>query len=210
MTVTQQQCAQWLEDFADEVAEHAAYLTELDSAIGDADHGSNMQRGMSAAVAAVHAGAFSSIDALMKKVGMTLVSTVGGASGPLYGTFFLRFGAAVAGKTELDADELGQAMRAGYEGIVTRGKAQVHDKTMVDVWAPACDAYVQALGEGGDLAGALAAMTDAARVGRDATVGLVARKGRASYLGDRSRGHLDSGAASSTMLIETAASAFKG
>ncbi|PID53577.1 MAG: dihydroxyacetone kinase subunit L [Micrococcales bacterium] len=208
--VSQQHLATWIVNYAAVIDEQAAYLTELDSAIGDADHGANMKRGMAAAAEAVAAGGFPAIDAMMKKVGMTLVSTVGGASGPLYGTFFLRFGAAVAGKTELTAQELGAAMRAGYEGIVTRGKAQVQDKTMVDVWAPACEAYVQALAEKDNLASALAAMSEAARQGRDATVDLVAHKGRASYLGERSRGHMDPGAASSTMLIETAESTLVG
>lgn len=197
--------AQWLRHFADTVHTSAAHLTELDSAIGDADHGTNMDRGMKAVVAVLDAdtGGFDSADALFKKVGMTLVSTVGGASGPLYGTFFLRFGSALQGVDSIGPDELGRAWRAGVEGIVARGKASLEDKTMYDAWAPALEAFDQATGDG--LAAALSAAAQAAAEGRDATTNMLARKGRASYLGERSVGHQDPGATSTTMLLESAA-----
>jgi dihydroxyacetone kinase-like protein len=193
----------WMRQFASTVHDNAQELTQLDSAIGDADHGSNMDRGMKAVVGALDSGSFDSADALFKKVGMTLVSTVGGASGPLYGTFFLRFGGALQGVSEVSASDLGAALRAGVEGIVSRGKAEVGDKTMVDAWSPALEAYDDAAPEG--VAAALTAAAGAAAKGRDATTPLVARKGRASYLGERSAGHQDPGATSTTMLIESAA-----
>lgn len=204
-TIALEQLRSWLRDFAAEVAEQAEYLTELDSAIGDADHGTNMDRGMKAVAALLDDASLDTPEALLKKIGMTLVSTVGGASGPLYGTFFLRFGTALPGKTEVDAGDLGAALRAGLDGVVQRGKAEVGDKTMVDAWAPALDAFDGAVTQGGGLAAALDAAVVAAARGRDGTADLVARKGRASYLGDRSVGHIDPGATSSTMLLESAA-----
>jgi dihydroxyacetone kinase-like protein len=201
--VTVDAFGEWLRQFAALVHDNAGYLTELDSAIGDADHGSNMDRGMKAVVAALDSNAFESPDALFKKVGMTLVSTVGGASGPLYGTFFLRFGSSLQGVEDVSAEALGAALRAGVEGIVTRGKAEVGDKTMYDAWAPALDAYDAASKQG--IGAALAAAAAAAGKGRDATTPLVARKGRASYLGERSAGHQDPGATSSALLLESAA-----
>jgi dihydroxyacetone kinase-like protein len=194
----------WLRDLAGTLHENAAYLTELDSAIGDADHGSNMDRGFAAVVAVMDETDFDSVDELMKKAGMTLVSKVGGASGPLYGTFFLRLGTALAGK-EITAASVGEALQAGVGGILARGKAELGDKTMYDAWAPALDAYDAAVAGGSDLTDALRAAADAAAKGRDATIPLVARKGRASYLGERSAGHLDPGATSTTLLLESAA-----
>jgi len=192
----------WLRDSAKVLHENAAYLTELDSAIGDADHGANMDRGFAAVVAMLDESSFTSVDELLKKVGMTLVSKVGGASGPLYGTFFLRFGTALAG-AEVTPESIGTALRAGVGGILARGKAELGDKTMYDAWAPALDAYDAAVGEG--LGAALNAAAEAAAKGRDATVPLEARKGRASYLGERSIGHQDPGATSTTLLLESAA-----
>jgi dihydroxyacetone kinase-like protein len=194
----------WLRDLASTLHENAAYLTELDSAIGDADHGSNMDRGFTAVVAVLDETEFDSVDELMKKTGMTLVSKVGGASGPLYGTFFLRFGTALAGK-EITAASVGEALRAGVGGVLARGKPELGDKTMYDAWAPALDAYDASVAGGSDLTDALRAAADAAAKGRDATIPLVARKGRASYLGERSAGHLDPGATSTTLLLESAA-----
>jgi dihydroxyacetone kinase-like protein len=196
--------ANWLQDAAGVFHENAAYLTELDSAIGDADHGSNMDRGFAAIVTVLDESSFSSVDELMKKAGMTLVSKVGGASGPLYGTFFLRFGAALAG-AEITAATVGEALKAGVGGILARGKAELGDKTMYDAWAPALDAYDSAVAGGADLGGALTAAAEAAAKGRDSTTPLVARKGRASYLGERSAGHQDPGATSTTLLLESAA-----
>ena len=196
--------ANWLRDLAATLHDNAAYLTELDSAIGDADHGSNMDRGFSAVVAVLDETTFESVDELLKKAGMTLVSKVGGASGPLYGTFFLRFGTALAG-VEVSPATVGEALKAGVGGILARGKAEVGDKTMYDAWAPALSAYDEAVAGGADLRGALVAAAEAAAKGRDATVPLVARKGRASDLGERSAGHQDPGATSTTLLLESAA-----
>ncbi len=193
----------WLRAFADAVSEHAAELTQLDAAIGDADHGTNMSRGMQAVVKVLDENDFETADALLKKAGMTLVSTVGGASGPLYGTFFLRAGTALADVDDIDAAAFGAALRAGVEGILARGKAELEDKTMYDAWAPALEAYDDAASEG-DLAKALSAAAEAAAAGRDATTPMQARKGRASYLGERSIGHQDPGATSTTLLLESA------
>lgn len=197
----------WIHRFRDAVTAKRDWLTELDSAIGDADHGANMARGMDAVVAKLEAGAPATVDELLKAVGMTLVSSVGGASGPLYGTLFLRMGMAAGPVTELDASALAASLRAGLDGIVARGKAEAGDKTMFDAMAPAVDALDAAVAGGADLAAATAAAAQAAAVGRDATLPLVARKGRASYLGERSAGHLDPGSASTTLLFETLAQA---
>lgn len=194
----------WLRDAAQSLHENAAYLTELDSAIGDADHGANMDRGFQAIVEVLDGTSFGSVDELLKKAGMTLVSKVGGASGPLYGTFFLRFGTALAGVDPLP-ETVGKALHAGVEGVLARGKAELGDKTMYDAWAPALTAYDDAVAGGADLGTALGAAAEAAAQGRDATVPMVARKGRASYLGERSAGHQDPGATSTTLILESAA-----
>lgn len=196
----------WLTDFSERVTEHQGYLTELDSAIGDADHGANMARGMGAVVDKVAAEAPETVDAVLKTTGMTLVSSVGGASGPLYGTFFLRMGTTAGAVTELDAAALGAALRAGYAGILQRGKAEPGDKTMIDAMLPALDAFDAAAGAG-SLADAASAAADAAAQGRDATAPLVAKKGRASYLGERSAGHIDPGSASTALLFAALAGA---
>ena len=202
-TATLPQLVDWLTRFRDAVAENQGYLTELDSAIGDADHGSNMTRGMTAVIGKL--GEPAAVDALFKTVGMTLVSTVGGASGPLYGTFFLRVGTTAGGVTELDGPVLSAALRAGLAGVIQRGNAEPGDKTMVDALIPALDALDASLESGGDLAAATRAAADAAAKGRDDTEPLVARKGRASYLGERSAGHLDPGATSTALLFESLA-----
>lgn len=197
----------WISRFAVAMNDNREWLTELDSAIGDADHGANMARGMTAVVDKLDAGAPETIDELLKGVGMTLVSSVGGASGPLYGTFFLRMGMTAGAVPTLDAASLATALRAGLDGVVARGKAEAGDKTMYDAMAPAVDALDSTLAAGAGLAAALVAAADAAAAGRDATRPLVARKGRASYLGERSAGHLDPGAASTAILFETLAAA---
>jgi len=189
----------WVRAFRDAVHAHKDELTRLDSEIGDADHGSNMARGLDAVVAKLDPAPASPSD-LFKTVGMTLVSSVGGASGPLYGTLFLRMGPALGTETEVDAATLGAALRAGVEGVVARGKAELGDKTMIDALSPALDAWDAAAAE--SPAEAARAAADAAARGRDATEPLVARKGRASYLGERSAGHLDPGATSATLLLE--------
>ena len=200
----------WISRFRDAVTEKREWLTELDSAIGAADHGANMARGMSAVGEKLAAGAPATADELLKSVGMTLVSSVGGASGPLYGTFFLRMGMTAGAVDELDAAGLASALRAGLEGIVARGKAEAGDKTMFDAMAPAVDALDAAIAEGADLSSAARRAADAAAAGRDATEPLVARKGRASYLGERSAGHLDPGVASTAILFDTLSAAISG
>jgi phosphoenolpyruvate---glycerone phosphotransferase subunit DhaL len=200
----------WLREFARAIRENAQYLTDLDAAIGDADHGINMDRGMTAVVAAIDESPPADIPALCKQVGMTLVRSVGGASGPLYGTFFLRMAAALGPTDSVDAAGFAKALRAGVEGIVQRGRAEAGDKTMFDALAPAVDALNAAPASGSGLAAALADAAVAAEKGRDATEAMVARKGRASYLGQRSVGHLDPGATSAAMLIAAAATTFDG
>ena len=204
--VTVDRLVAWLSAFRDAVHEHGAYLTELDSAIGDADHGANLIRGMDAVMAAVEPPPGNAGD-LLKKVGMTLVTSVGGASGPLYGTFFLRIGTTAGAVAELDGPALSEALRAGLAGVIQRGNAEPGDKTMVDALTPALDAFDAAVGAGDDLAAAARAAADAAAKGRDETEPLVARKGRASYLGERSAGHLDPGATSTALLFESLAQA---
>lgn len=201
--------AAWVAELARRVADEQDHLTRLDAAIGDGDHGSNLARGFGAVVEAVGDGQGQEPGALLKKVGMTLVSKVGGASGPLYGTLFLRMaGPASAGP--VDAGTFAAALRAGVRGVEERGKAAPGDKTMLDALLPACDALEAALAGGADLGGALRAAAEAARAGRDATEPMVARKGRASYLGERSAGHLDPGATSSVLLVEAAADVLGG
>jgi dihydroxyacetone kinase-like protein len=194
----------WIRAFAAVVAESEEELTRLDSAIGDADHGANMRRGLKAVVAKLDQAAPAGPGALLKQAGMTMVSTVGGASGPLYGTFFLRMAAAVGDAGTLDKAGFAAALRAGVDGVVARGKAEAGDKTMYDALAPAVDALDAALG-GEDTSGALQAAADAAAHGRDATTPMQARKGRASYLGERSVGHQDPGATSAALLLQAAA-----
>jgi dihydroxyacetone kinase-like protein len=195
----------WLRAFAASIAAEKDALTALDAAIGDADHGANMDRGMTAVVAALDAGSFDTVGALFKKVGMTLVSTVGGASGPLYGTFFLRFGTAAGEVAELDAEGVAKSLRAGLEGVVARGRPEAGDKTMFDALSPALDALDAALAGGAPLGEALRTASRAAEQGRDATTPMLARKGRASYLGERSVGHQDPGATSTALLVAAAA-----
>jgi dihydroxyacetone kinase-like protein len=206
--VTIRQMEEWVRTFAGLVATHKALLTDLDAAIGDADHGINMDRGMRAVVDKLEVAPEGTAGQLFNVVGMTLVSTVGGASGPLYGTFFLRFGAACGPVAELAPQALAKALRAGTEGLVARGRPDLGDKTMFDALHPALDAVDRALGEGESTAAAFAAASQAADRGRDATIPMVARKGRASYLGGRSAGHQDPGATSAALLVQAAAAAF--
>jgi phosphoenolpyruvate---glycerone phosphotransferase subunit DhaL len=207
--VTVGQLEQWLRAFAALVSDQKTHLTDLDSAIGDADHGINMERGMRAVVDKLDAADPQAVDDLLKLVGMTLVSSVGGASGPLYGTFFLRAGAACGPETELSPDDVAKALRAGLEGLVARGKPELGDKTMYDALHPALDAFDAALARGAAAADAFADAWDACTAGRDATIPMVARKGRASYLGERSIGHQDPGATSAALLFEAAVSTFR-
>ena len=206
--VTVAQLEAWVRAFGRLVADHKAELTELDSAIGDADHGINMDRGMRAVAEKLDTAPPAAADELGKTVGMALVSSVGGASGPLYGTFFLRFGAACGPVAELARHELAKALRAGVEGLVARGRPELGDKTMYDALSPALDALDEAIERGAATGAAFTAAWQAALAGRESTIPMVARKGRASYLGERSAGHQDPGATSAAMLFEAAAAAF--
>jgi dihydroxyacetone kinase-like protein len=210
VTLSSADVRRWIESYAAVVAEHKQYLTQLDQAIGDADHGINMDRGMKAALGKLEGLDDADAGTLLKTVGMVLVSTVGGAGGPLYGTLFLQMGTAIAGKTELEAADWGAALDAAINGVQARGKAEPGDKTMVDALLPAHEAFASALAEGASFEDALRRSADAAEEGMKATTPLVAKKGRASYLGERSAGHQDPGATSSYLLIRTAADSFGG
>jgi dihydroxyacetone kinase-like protein len=210
VTVPFERVVAWVRAFADVIGENKVYLTELDSAIGDADHGINMDRGMRAVLAKLDGLAPGDIGALLKTVGMTLVSTVGGAGGPLYGTLFMQLGAATVGKSDLEAEDWADALAKGVEGVKMRGKAEPGDKTMLDALLPGLDALRAAIREGSSLDDALRASAAAAEEGMKATIPLVARKGRASYLGERSAGHQDPGATSSYLLLRAAADTLAG
>jgi dihydroxyacetone kinase-like protein len=197
----------WVREFAQLVEENKDHLTQLDAAIGDADHGTNMDRGLSAVTAALAGTTPPTAGALFKEVGMTLVRTVGGASGPLFGTFFLRVGTSLAERNEVLPADFAAALRAGLDGVVARGKADPGDKTMYDALAPAIDALDAALAAGEPLADALRRAHAAAEEGRDKTIPMLARKGRASYLGERSVGHQDPGATTVALLLRAAADA---
>ena len=201
--MTNEDILRWLERIADVLHENAAYLTQLDSAIGDADHGINMDRGFTAVRTKFPTMATMDIATQLKTVGMTLVSTVGGASGPLYGTAFLRAGVAVAGKQQLGPADVVALLEAFLGGIVARGKAQPGEKTMVDALTPALAAAKQALNEGLPLKELASHATQAAEEGMKATIPLLATKGRASYLGERSVGHQDPGATSSWLILRS-------
>jgi len=205
MTISRQDALEWIKSVANVLTENKDYLTELDSAIGDADHGANMFRGFQAVLAKLPGVTDKDIGTIFKTVGMTLVSTVGGASGPLYGTFFMQAGTASAGKQELTAADWGAALEAAVNGVVMRGKAVLGDKTMVDALTPALEAFKDAVAENVTIGMALARSVQAAEEGMKATIPLVARKGRASYLGERSAGHQDPGATSSYLILKCAA-----
>ncbi|BEK99808.1 dihydroxyacetone kinase subunit DhaL [Nocardia seriolae] len=207
--------AAWVRDFAAAVDAHADELTALDAAIGDADHGTNMRRGMTAAVAALDDSTPESPAEVYKQTAMVLIRTIGGASGPLFGTFFLRFSGAIGSGAEgaigsgAEIADFARAFRAGLDGVIARGKAEPGDKTMVDALGPAADTLDKQVAEGASAADALEAAAVAAEAGRDATIPLVARKGRASYLGERSAGHQDPGATSAALLVRTARQALR-
>lgn len=210
MTLSRDVLIRWMHLFAQSIEANKNYLTELDSAIGDADHGANMHRGMQAVLGKLPSVAESDIGSILKTVGMTLVSTVGGASGPLYGTFFIQMASGASNKMELTLEDYINALQSGINGIVMRGKAQLKDKTMLDALQPALDALKHAAESGASLEEALQQSAEAAAAGRDSTTPLIARKGRASYLGDRSIGHQDPGATSSHLLLQSLVDAVKG
>jgi dihydroxyacetone kinase-like protein len=192
--------------FAGSMEEHRAELVALDTAIGDGDHGTNMDRGMRKAIEKLDSQEQADVGAVLKTVAMALVSSVGGAAGPLYGTLFLQMGTALAGKDEVDLETYAAAWRKGIQGVQARGKAELGDKTMVDALVPG----VEALEQASDLDTGLREAADAAASGMRGTTPLLARKGRASYLGERSMGHQDPGATSTYYLYQTAAEALTG
>ncbi len=196
----------WIELAAADVAEQRDYLVDLDRAIGDGDHGENMDRGFKAAVEALGQAEPASVAEVLKTVAKTLMSTVGGAAGPLYGTAFLRASKA-AGDGELDAAGVAAIIEGALGGIQARGKATTGEKTMVDAWTPALEAARAAAEAGGDAGVVLEAAATAAEAGAAATEPLRATKGRASYLGERSIGHLDPGAVSTSLILRAAARA---
>jgi phosphoenolpyruvate---glycerone phosphotransferase subunit DhaL len=207
MRITAEHVIRFIEGVAALVKDKRAYLTELDSAIGDADHGINLDRGFSAVVAKLPTIADKDVGTILKTTGMTLVSTVGGASGPLYGTAFLRASMVLADRYEFSEDELVAALEAALEGIMMRGKAQRGEKTMIDSLAPGIDALKAARAAGVEPVEALRRSVAAAEAGMRATIPMLATKGRASYLGERSIGHQDPGATSAylmaTVLLDT-------
>jgi dihydroxyacetone kinase-like protein len=206
LAVTTDTVADWMTRFGASMQEHREELVRLDTAIGDGDHGTNMDRGMRKALEKLVASEPTDAGAVLKTVAMALVSNVGGAAGPLYGTLLLQIGTALAGKQDVQLVEYAAAWRKGLEGVQARGKAQPGDKTMVDALLPA----VAALEQASDLDSGLLAAADAAERGMQDTIPLLALKGRASYLGERSRDHQDPGATSTYYLCQTAAEALAG
>ena len=204
--LTHEQCVAWLRAFAALIDDNMEFLTDLDAAIGDADHGTNMARGATAALGKLDPAA--PLGSMFKSVGMALVSTVGGSAGPLYGTFFMKFGAKLGDVEDVSLNTFAAALKAGRDGVVARGKAAVGEKTMIDAMTPAVEAFESHVADG-PLVAAEAASA-AAQQGRDATIPLVAKKGRASYLGERSAGHQDPGATSTAYLFEALVTAVKG
>ncbi len=203
ITITKDDIVEWLKATAAVLDENAQYLTELDAPIGDADHGINMDRGFKKVMSKLPSVEDKDIGAILKAAGMALISSVGGAGGPLYGTLYMDAGKAVAGKTELSGDDLADLIEAGLKGVVKLGKARLGDKTMVDALTPAVEALRQSVTNGASLIEALHAMTDAAQKGMKDTIPMLAKKGRASYLGERSIGHQDPGATSSYLVLKT-------
>ena len=206
MAVSYEQLLNWLRFIDEGLIEQRGFLTELDAAIGDGDHGTNLARGAAAASSKVDVEQPEYLDELFKLVGMTLVGSVGGASGPLYGTFFLRLATSVGHRQELTAEQLADGLAAGLDGVVERGKPEPGDKTMYDAMEPAVRAFNAGI-RNGDIASAARSAADAAAEGRNGTAPMIARKGRASYLGDRSVGHIDPGAASVALMFEALAAA---
>ncbi len=204
MTINKEDIILWLKNCAKVITEQRDYLVELDAAIGDADHGVNMERGFNAVLLKLPELVEQDIGSILKTVGMTLVATVGGASGPLYGTFFLQAGAKLTGKVELNLADWVSALEAAVQGVMMRGKAQAGDKTMLDTFIPALQALQEAKTENLRLSEALQKATAAAEKGMQSTIPLQARKGRASYLGERSIGHQDPGATSAYLILKAA------
>jgi dihydroxyacetone kinase-like protein len=201
--ITQSQVLKWLEATAAVIEENRQYLTDLDSPIGDADHGINMDRGFKKVMSKLPGVEDKDIGTILKTSGMALVTSVGGAGGPLYGTLLMDAGKAVVGKEELSDDDLVALLDAGLKGVIRIGKTNLEDKTMVDALHPALEALREAVANDKDTVEALHLMTDAAYKGMKDTIPMLARKGRASYVGERSIGHQDPGATSSYLLLKT-------
>jgi phosphoenolpyruvate---glycerone phosphotransferase subunit DhaL len=198
-----------IREMAAAMEENRRYLTKLDSEIGDGDHGNNMHRGFQAALERVEAADASTPADVLKAVSMALISKVGGAAGPLYGTAFLRASTALADKEEVSGEDAAEALEAALGGVKQRGKAEVGDKTIIDALEPAAEVAKQAASEG-SVTAVFRAAAEAAKEGAESTIPLTARKGRASYLGARSAGHQDPGATSTYMLLEAAAWVLEG
>ena len=191
----------WVGTAARAVEEQRDHLTQLDAAIGDADHGVNLARGFTAVLAALEAATPATPGAVLTLTGSTLISKVGGASGPLYGVAFRRAGKALGDAADVDLPALAAALEAALAGVQQLGAAREGDKTMVDALAPATGAFSKAISEGASPADALSALAEAAQAGAEATISMQALKGRASYLGPRSVGHEDPGAASTALIL---------
>jgi dihydroxyacetone kinase-like protein len=205
MAVSREEVRRWLDALQEVFAENRQQLTELDSAIGDGDLGISLDRGFTAVQAELSANPPADLRSVCQNVATVLIRTMGGTSGPLLGTFFLRAGAACAGKSELAPADVVTLFQAGVDGIQQRGKAALGDKTMLDALLPAVDAMRSALEAGSGLAEILERGTAAAEAGMQATTTMQARKGRGSYLGERSVGHQDPGATAAHLLFQTAA-----
>ena len=199
--ITNTQILQWFENTADLIDENSSYLTKLDTAIGDADHGNNMKRGFIKVRELLPELEDKDIGAILKTVAMKLISSVGGASGPLYGTFYLQASNKAKGSNELDGNQFGELLQAGLEGIKMRGKASLEDKTIIDALEPAVEAYTNSINDGDSIPDALESAVSAAEKGAEDTIPMIAKKGRASYMGERSKGHKDPGATSMTMIL---------
>lgn len=205
MSISRDDFLEWVKNSAAVLKENREYLIELDSAIGDGDHGANMDRGFKAVMGKMPEIEDNDIGTVAKTVGMTLLSTVGGAGGPLYGTFYLQIGMKSDGKMELTLEDWATALEAAVDGVVMRGKAELGDKTMVDALTPAVVSLKNSMNDSIPLGEALQASAEAAKQGMVGTIPLVAKKGRASYLGERSAGHQDPGATSSYLILQVAA-----
>lgn len=209
MSLERTHIVHWLERCGEIFSQESDYLTDLDREIGDADHGLNMQRGFSKVVEKLPTIADKDIGFILKTTGMTLLSSVGGASGPLFGTFFIRAAQAAQGRDALTLEELYQTIREGAEGVASRGKAEAGDKTLCDVWGPVVDSLRQSCEQHQSIPAALDAACQVAESAAQKTIPMQARKGRASYLGERSIGHQDPGATSVMYMLQMLAAAAK-
>ena len=210
MAISRDDVLNWVRDYAQVIEDNHEMLTDLDREIGDADHGANMRRGFKAVMEKLPSVEDKDIGTILKTVGMTLLSKVGGAGGPLYSTVFMKAGMTIGAKMEMELSDWEKALETGIAGVVALGKAQLNDKTMLDALYPALDALKVAVTDGATIGDALKRSAEAAHQGMLATIPLVAQKGRASYLGERSAGHQDPGATSTTLLLESAARVWAG